>query len=404
MRALLAFAAVTLLLLTAAGGCDDDGAAPAPGPTPNYSYELQEAFPSLSFVRPVDIQNAGDGSDRLFVVEKRGIVRLFANEGTVASTKTFLDISGRVKSSGSEQGLLGLAFHPDYRTNGYFFVYYTIASNENRLSRFQVSAGNPDSTDQSSEAVLLEFPKYETFTNHTGGQIAFGQDGYLYVSVGDGGSGGDPDDNGQDLTTLLGAILRLDVDSQSLGNYGIPITNPFAVSNNQGYRPEIYAYGMRNVWRFSFDPVTGWLWAADVGQAEWEEINIVEIGGNYGWDCYEGTHEFTTKPLCDTLQVNIDPIFEYGHGAGDVSVTGGHVYRGPTLSSLVGDYVFADYNSGRIWGISYDGSNVSPADLLLDAPFRVSTFGVDEANELYLFEYSTGGSETQLYKLKQVAD
>jgi glucose/arabinose dehydrogenase len=403
MRAFLAFAAVTSLILTVMGGCDDDGAAPGPGPAPNYSYELQEAFPNLRFVRPVDIQNAGDGSDRLFVVEKRGIVRLFANEDSVASTKTFLDISGKVKSSGSEQGLLGLAFHPNYRTNGYFFVYYTIASNENRLSRFQVSAGNPDSTDQSSEAVLLEFPKAGANTNHNGGQIAFGEDGYLYVSVGDGGGGGDPDDNGQDLTTLLGAILRLDVDSQALGNYGIPPTNPFAFSI-KNYRPEIYAYGLRNTWRFSFDPVTDWLWAGDVGQGTWEEINVIEMGGNYGWDCYEGAHELASKPLCDTLQVNIDPIHEYAHADGNVSVTGGRVYRGPSLSSLVGVYVFADYNSGRIWTIRYDGSDVSPADLLLDAPFRVSAFGVDEAKELYLCEYSTGGSETQLYKLKQVAD
>jgi glucose/arabinose dehydrogenase len=403
MKTFVPYAAAALLSLSSLAGCDDDGAAPDPGPPPVYSYELQDAFPNLTFVRPVDIQNAFDGSDRLFVVEKQGLIRVFDNDAAVGATDTFLDISNRVRSSGSEQGLLGLAFHPDYRTNGYFFVYYTIASNENRLSRFQVSGGNPDSADPSSEAVLLEFPKAGSATNHNGGQVAFGDDGYLYVSVGDGGGGGDPDDNGQDLTTLLGSILRLDVDSQALGNYGIPITNPFAI-NVKGYRPEIYAYGLRNTWRFSFDPVTGWLWAGDVGQGNWEEINVVEVGGNYGWDCYEGAHEYTTKALCDTLRVNIDPIYEYDHSDGNVSVTGGHVYRGPKLSSLTGVYVFADYSSGRIWGITYDGQNVSPASDLFDAAFRISTFGVDEANELYLCEYSTGGSPTRIYKLKQIAD
>jgi glucose/arabinose dehydrogenase len=389
-------------MITLAAGCDDDGSAPPPGPAPDYSYELEQAFPKLTFASPVDIQNAGDGTDRLFVVEKQGIIRVFANDDTATTTAAFLDISGRVKSSGSEQGLLGLAFHPDYSTNGTFFVYYTIDTDENRLSRFQVSAGDPDAADPTSETVLLELPKAGTNRNHNGGQVVFGGDGYLYVSVGDGGGGGDPDNNAQDLTTLLGAILRLDVDSNALGNYGIPPTNPFAFSSNE-YRPEIYAYGLRNTWRFSFDPATGWLWAGDVGQGIWEEIDIVASGGNYGWDCYEGAAVYASNnnPVCDTLRVNIDPIYQYQHTAEDVSVTGGHVYRGPSLTSLVGVYVFADYNSGRLWGLTYDGTNVSFLGELLDAPFRISTFGVDEANELYLCEYSGNG---RVYKLKQVAE
>jgi glucose/arabinose dehydrogenase len=395
VRASVALVLLTFFMLPVAGGCEK------PSSPPSYSYRLQAAFPNLTFVQPVDVQNAGDGTNRLFVVEKPGVVKVFPNDQAVASAKTFLDIAAKVVSGGLEQGLLGLAFHPDFETNGYFFVYYTIAGNDNRLSRFQVSAGNPDSADAGTEAVLLEFAK--TAANHNGGQLAFGPDGYLYVGVGDGGGAGDPDENGQDLTTLLGTMLRLDVDSQDLGNYGIPSTNPFGFSIH-GYRPEIYAYGLRNPWRFSFDPATGWLWAGDVGQSLWEEIDIIEIGGNYGWNCYEGTHVYATSLLCDTLAVQIDPIYEYPHGAGNVSVTGGHVYRGPTVSSLTGTYVFADYNSGRIWGIRYDIAGVTPAFELLDSDYKISAFGVDEASELYVCDIDAAGSPTHIYRLIRVAD
>lgn len=394
---------VAVSMIAVVSACDEDDSPAPPGPTPTYSYQLEEAFPNLTFTRPVDLQNAGDGSDRVFVVEKAGVIRVFPNESTVASTMTFLDISARVNSSGGEQGLLGLAFHPDYGANGRFFVYYTIAGGNNRLSRFEVSAADPDAADPTSEAVLLELPKYQSASNHNGGQVAFGKDGYLYVAVGDGGSAGDPGGNAQDLTTLLGTILRLDADSQSLGNYGIPDTNPFTFST-KGYRGEIYAYGFRNPWRFSFDPVTGWLWAGDVGQSNWEEVDVVEVGGNYGWDCYEGTHPYESSALCDALQDHIAPVHEYGHGDDGYSITGGYVYRGARLTSLVGRYVFADYGSGRIWAITFDGHTVSPADTLFDADFNISSFGVDEANELYILEYSTSGAATKIYQLEQVAD
>lgn len=402
MRASVALTILAILIIPVFGGCDENGAPQTPDPPIDYSYELEVAFTNLTFVQPVDVQNAGDNTDRLFVVERRGVITVFANDQAVASTETFLDISSKVETGNIEQGLLGLAFHPDYETNGYFFVYYTIdGGNTNRLARYNVSAGDADIADPGSEAVLLEFAK--PYRNHNGGQIVFGSDGYLYVAVGDGGGGGDPDDNGQDLTTLLGSILRLDVNSQSLGNYGIPLTNPFAL-NTKGYRAEIYAYGLRNPWRFSIDASTGWLWAGDVGQGAWEEIDIIEIGGNYGWDCYEGTHQYTTKPLCDTLSVQIDPIYEYPHSMGNISVTGGHVYRGPTMSSLTGVYIFADYSSGRIWGIGYNGTEVTPVVGLLDSDYMISAFGVDEDNELYVCDFSPSGAQTRIYKLKQVAE
>lgn len=403
MKTTIALLAAIVIALSLVTGCDDDSFAPA-----NYTYKLVAAYPALTFAQPVDFQNAGDGSDRVFVVERHGIIKVFENDAAVTEAKTFLDVSGVVQSGGLEQGLLGLAFHPDYVTNGRFFVYYTVAGGDNRLSRFEVSAANPDSTDQSTETVLMTFTK--TAGNHNGGQIAFGPDGFLYVAVGDGGGAGDPDDNAQDLTNVFGAILRLDVDSNALGNYGIPDTNPFALNIN-GYRPEIYAYGLRNPWRFSFDPVTGWLYAGDVGQGTWEEIDIINIGGNYGWDCFEGAHVYDAdgtdpgapSPVCDTLKTAIDPIYEYIHADGNVSVTGGHVYRGPTVTSLEGVYVFADYNTGLIWGIEYDGTGVSPVIDIADCPVRLSSFGVDEANELYVCGYD-GVLPTRIYKLEQTAE
>ncbi len=404
MKQIILLAAV-LAALPLAAGCDDDSVAPG-----SYIYQLVAAYPNLTFVQPVDFQNAGDGSGRVFVVERRGTVRVFENEASVAAARTFLDVSGNVHSAGLEQGLLGLAFHPDYATNGRFFVYYTVAGGDNRLSRFEVSATNPDSTDQSTETVLMTFTK--TAGNHNGGQLAFGPDGFLYVAVGDGGGAGDPNDNAQDLTNVFGTILRLDVDSNSQGNYGIPDTNPF-VFNIKGYRPEIYAYGLRNPWRFSFDPVTGRLYAGDVGQARWEEIDIIDIGGNYGWDCFEGAHEYDAdgtdpgapSPMCDTLKTAINPIYEYPHDAdGNVSVTGGHVYRGPTITSLEGVYVFADYNTGLIWGIEYDGSSASPVIDIADSPGRISAFGVDEDGELYICDFDPSGEATRVYKLKQTTE
>jgi len=374
--------------------CDDGGSTGSNGPK-DYVYVPSDAFPKLTFDDPVDVQNAGDGSDRIFVVEQAGVVKVFANDFAVETAGTFLNISSRV-TSGGERGLLGLAFHPDYRTNGFFYVYFSPKTTDGtRVSRFQVSAGDSNRADPGSEVVLLEIT--QDYSNHNGGQIAFGPDGYLYIAVGDEGLAGDPKDNAQDLTTLHGSILRIDVDSNALGNYGIPPDNPFAI-NTKGYRPEIYAYGLRNPWRFSFDPVTGWLWAGDVGQRLWEEIDVIVKGKNYGWDCREGMHEYDPaqqSAVCDTVRNLIDPIWEYGHGGGNVSVTGGHVYRGPSLPALVGMYIFADYNSGRMWGLDHDAGAVTGVVELYDADFRISSFGLDEANELYICGYNDG----RIYKI-----
>ena len=260
------------------------------------TYSLTDAFPNLTFNQPVDLRNAGDGSDRLFVVEQAGIIRVFQNEAAANTLKEFLNITGPVECCG-ELGLLGLAFHPDYETNGYFYVFYTTTGGtpyRDRLSRFQVSA-NPDSADESSEKILLEFD--DDFGNHNGGGLCFGDDGYLYVSTGDEGSGGDPNNNAQNRTRLFGKLLRLDVNQNvnTIPYYGIPADNPL-VGNTNGYREEIYAWGFRNPWRISFDSVTDRLWVGDVGQGSFEEIDVVESGKNYGWDCREGKHDYLGPP------------------------------------------------------------------------------------------------------------
>ncbi|WP_296704664.1 PQQ-dependent sugar dehydrogenase, partial [Algoriphagus sp.] len=261
--------------------------------TPSLTGEITvvEAFPKLSFTRPVDFQHAGDNSNRVFVVEQRGVISVFQNDLETTEKTEFLKIENLVDDSGNEEGLLGLAFHPDYKSNGYFYVNYT-ATNPNRtvISRFSVSSSNPNQADGSSELVLLEFD--QPFSNHNGGQISFGPDGYLYIAVGDGGSGGDPRGNGQNRKSLLGSILRIDIDrTEGSKNYAIPSDNPFA-NNNLGFKEEIYAYGLRNPWRFSFDSANGQLWVGDVGQNKYEEVDIIKKGGNYGWNSMEGFHCF----------------------------------------------------------------------------------------------------------------
>jgi glucose/arabinose dehydrogenase len=346
---------------------------------------LVEAFPHLSFVDPVDLQHAGDGSNRLFAVEQAGVIRVFENSFVTTSSKVFLNIQGKV-TSGGERGLLGLAFHPNFTSNGYFYVNYTRQTDSLRtyVSRFSVSPTNPDSADAESELVLLTVT--QPFSNHNGGQIAFGPDSYLYVALGDGGGAGDTAGNAQNRATLLGSILRIDVDTPSGGrNYSIPPDNPF-VGNATGYREEIFAYGLRNPWRFSFDPATGNLWCADVGQSSREEINIVEAGNNYGWNIMEGTLCYNPSTGCTTTGLTL-PVWEYGRAAGG-SVTGGFVYRGPLLPALQGKYVYGDYVSGRVWALMYDGVNPT-TNALLDSlgQFSVSSFGIDENNELYVCDH-----------------
>jgi glucose/arabinose dehydrogenase len=343
-------------------------------------YKVKSAFPKLSFTRPVDLQHANDNANRLFVVEQEGLVSVFKNDASVSSKKTFLDIRNKVEDNGNEEGLLGLAFHPQYKTNGYLYVNYT-ASNPDRtvISRFKVSATNPDVADPASEVVLLTFN--QPYSNHNGGQVSFGPDGYLYIGVGDGGSGGDPQGNGQNLKTLLGTILRIDVNKQEGGKkYAIPADNPFA-GNKSGYKEEIYAYGLRNPWRFSFDPVSKKLWTGDVGQNAYEEIDIIEKGGNYGWNTMEGNHCFEPKRNCSQQGLKL-PVWEYPRTEG-VSITGGFVYRGPSLPALTGKYIYADYGSGKIWAL--DASSAKPVNTtLVESNLNISSFGVDAKNELYI--------------------
>lgn len=351
------------------------------GEQPPVSYKTVVAFPNLSFTRPVDLQHAGDNSNRIFVVEQAGVISVFPNDKGASDKKTFLDIRQKVDDAGNEEGLLGLAFHPDYKSNGYFYVNYT-ANNPDRtvISRFKVSPGDPDQADAASEQVLLTFA--QPYDNHNGGQVVFGPDGYLYISTGDGGSGGDPHHNGQNRSALLGKILRIDVNKQEGGKqYGIPADNPFA-KNASGYREEIYAYGMRNPWRISFDSKTGRLWAGDVGQNLFEEIDVIEKGGNYGWNTMEATHCFEPKNGCDQSGLKL-PIHEYPREEG-ISVTGGFVYHGPTLKSLEGQYIYADYATMRIWAIEHSDLKKPVNKLLVQADFNISSFGVDQNNELYL--------------------
>ena len=358
-------------------------------PNTNVTVSLVNAFENLSFTQPLDLQSPDDGTNRIFVVEKQGRIQVFENNGTVMESVTFLDLSNGI-STASEQGLLGLAFHPNYQDNGHFYVFYTPSSGLSVVSRFTVSPSNPNSVDINSELQIVEIPQPET--NHNGGQIAFGPDGYLYIALGDGGGGGDPQNNAQNRSNLLGNILRIDVDNPGNGmNYGIPTDNPFL--NDSASRHEIYAYGFRNPWRMSFDVQTGTLWAADVGQNELEEIDLVRSGGNYGWKLFEGTSCFSGN--CDDTGL-VAPIFEYGQSNGDRSITGGYVYRGNEVGMLTGKYVYGDFVSGRIWTLNTDGTE---NELLLQSRLNIASFGTDSANELYICAF-----DGSIYKFVETAN
>jgi glucose/arabinose dehydrogenase len=346
---------------------------------------LGDPFPYLSFNQPVGIYHAGDDSDRLFVLERSGTILAFEKSSVTNTTYVFLDLRDRVNSAGSEEGLLGLAFHPDFESNGYFYVDYTAADPRRTvIARYQVDPSNPNQVNKSTEHIILQIG--QPFANHNGGQLAFGPDSYLYIAMGDGGSGGDPFKNAQNRSSLLGKILRIDIDQETSPlNYSIPSDNPF-VGNTQGYREEIYAYGLRNPWRFSFDAATGALWAADVGQNDWEEIDIVEKGKNYGWNIMEGNHCYppgTTS--CETSGLE-PPIWEYSHSVGE-SITGGFVYRG-TMLPLNGRYIYGDFESGRIWSLQYYNTTTPINSELLDTDLLIASFGVGQDNELYICDYN----------------
>lgn len=348
-------------------------------------YPIDNAFPNLNFTRPVDLQHAGDGSDRLFVVEQDGRIFVFDNDPSVSGSKMFLDIRSRVDDRGNEEGLLGLAFHPDYANNGYFYVNYTATSPDRTvIARYEVSNSDADRADHESETVLLEFS--QPYSNHNGGQVAFGPNGYLYIATGDGGSGGDPQNNAQNRSSLLGKILRIDVDSPEGGKeYGIPEDNPFA-GNTEGYAEEIYAWGLRNPWRFSFDTETGRLWAGDVGQNSFEEVDIIENGKNYGWRIMEGFSCFNPPSGCDQSGLTL-PVITYGRDQG-ASITGGYVYRGSSVPELQGKYIYADFVTGRIWGLTYIGPEDVENELLLSSNQNIASFGTDADNELYICSFS----------------
>ena len=293
-----------------------------------------------------------------------------------------MDISDRVNSSGNEQGLLGLAFHPDYPAQAKLYVNYTGASGQTVISEFDIISNN--SVDTDNEIILLEID--QPFQNHNGGMIAFGPDDNLYIATGDGGSAGDPQNNAQNRLNLLGKILRIDVINNSSGNYAIPSDNPFA-GNNDGFREEIYAYGLRNPWRFSFDSQTGALWLADVGQNQLEEINEIQPGANYGWKVMEGTSCFQSE-TCDQENLEL-PVAEYGRDLG-TSVTGGYVYRGTLFPQYQGHYFYGDFATGRIWTLDVTVRNPEPV-LFDDTGYNISSFAIDGQNELYILDFSTGG-------------
>jgi hypothetical protein len=358
----------------------------------DVTFGLEEAFPGIVFERPVDFQNAGDGTGRVFVVEQKGVIKVVTptapssmeiaspdNSPRQEDVGVFLDIQERVFFE-AESGLLGLAFHPDYESNGHFYVYY-IADDPARtvISRFSVSGEDADQADPESELVLLEIPQPSP-DHHKAGQIAFGpDDGYLYIAVGDGGTGGD---TAQDPTDLLGSILRIDVDNPEDGmNYGIPSDNPFA-GNASGFREEIFAYGFRNPWKFAIDPANGMLFAGDVGVAAREEIDLVEKGKNYGWNIMEGSlcHELPSDCSTEGLEL---PIFEYGREDGG-TIIAGIVYRG-SISEIFGKLIYGDFISGTIWALVYDGVSVTEIEVIVETEeLPITAFGRNEEGEVYV--------------------
>lgn len=343
-------------------------------------------------LRPLMLTHAGDGSNRVFVGIQQGTIHVFSNDQNAEKTKIFLNIEKKVfyADNENEQGLLGLAFHPKYKKNGELFVFYTLRSDKttNVLSRFRVSTNDADAVDPASEEILLRIKR--PFWNHDGGTICFGPDGFLYIALGDGGAANDPYGHGQNLTTLLGSVLRIDVDRKDdKKGYAVPKDNPFV--GREDAAPEIWAYGLRNIWRMAFDRKTGKLWAGEVGQNLYEEINIIEKGGNYGWNLRESLHPFGGKGV-DVRKDLIEPIWEYHHNVGK-SITGGHVYRGKRVPELEGHYLYADYVSTKIWALKYDeGKKRVTANRPIPDPNQaVLSFGEDEMGEVYFLAATISG-------------
>jgi glucose/arabinose dehydrogenase len=374
------------IILTAAACSSSEKDSPQTPQEPEAAISAADAFPSLKFSLPVDIRQAPGDTGRFFVVEQAGTIRVFENTKSAQTSGIFLDIKIKVQAGG-ERGLLGLAFHPDFQNNGYFFVNYT-APNPLRtvIARYKATTAASNQADPQSEVLLLTFN--QPYENHNGGAIQFGQDGLLYIATGDGGSGGDPQNNAQNLKSYLGKILRVNVDATDKRNYGIPSDNPYA-ANNEGFLPEIYASGLRNPWRISFDTGTGRLFVGDVGQNKREEIDIITKGGNYGWRLKEGIDCYNPSSNCNAAGL-IGPIHDYSQENGDRSITGGYVYRGKALPELAGKYVYGDYVSGRIWALEMDGDNKKDNSVLLEKQGNISSFGQDAAGEIYFLNYVEG--------------
>jgi hypothetical protein len=359
----------------------------APGALTAAGIELKRLPQTKSLDRALGLAHAGDGSGRLFIILQTG--EIFIHDGTQRLSRPFLDVSDRIACCNNEQGLMSLAFHPSYVDNGELFITYVASNGDGVLSRFSVS-GDPNRVDAGSEEVLLRVD--QPFANHNLGQLAFAPDGLLYVGSGDGGSAGDPNGNGQDLGTLRGAILRLDVDSAS--PYAIPADNPFVGDANA--QDEIWAYGLRNPWRFSFDRRTGDLFIGDVGQDDFEEVNFEPAnssgGRNFGWKAMEGSACFEPATDCDDGSMTL-PIIEYSHDEG-CSVTGGYRYRGPTTPTLPRFYIYGDFCQGKIWGALRNGAGRWQSNLLRTAKLRITSFGEDEEGNVYVIDF--GGEVFQI--------
>jgi glucose/arabinose dehydrogenase len=358
---------------------------PTSTPIPELTVTSINLVPIGSgFVKPVYLTHAGD--ERLFVVEQDGTIRII-QDGDILP-QAFLNIDSIVGSTASEQGLLSAAFHPEFAENGRFFVYYTDNNGDVVIARYLVDPNDPNQADPDSGLVLLTLK--QPYRNHNGGQLQFGPDGYLYVGFGDGGSANDPLGAGQDPTTLLGTLVRLDVDFDET-QYAVPASNPFV--NDDTRRAEIWAFGLRNPWRFSFDRLTGDMFIADVGQNIWEEVHFQPAdspgGENYGWNIMEGTHCFQTEG-CDEAGLEI-PVVDYQHGDGSCSVTGGYVYRGQQFLSLYGNYFYGDYCSGKVWSLLRQVDDTWVNNLVFSGTnLFISSFGEDVNGELYLLSYGDG--------------
>ena len=386
---------VAIMAVAGCGGGSSGGIAnPPPGPG-NATFSVERVFPALSFNEPVGLVKAPNDPDTWYVVERRGTIRRFNDDPNVATTEVFASLTSIVDAGPQEAGLLGMAFDPAFATNGFVFLSYTTTGSplDSRIVRYSAPGGGPLDTGTGVEVLRVA----QNQSNHNGGQISFGPDGLLYGAFGDGGGGGDPGNNGQDTGNLRGTIIRISL--QPDGSYLIPGDNPFAgnalcrTADSLAGCPEIFAWGLRNPWRFSFDRTSGTLLAGDVGQGSLEEIDRIQVGGNYGWAVREGNECFG-QATCPTAGL-IDPIHVYGRTDGR-SVTGGFVYRGAAMPALAGRYVFGDFVTGRIWSIDPTVQAPGPSELVSESSLSIASFGEDETGELFVVDFGGG-----LYQINQ---